>query len=149
MKLSTLVLLLVLLLANSARAQIAAPVISPGGVEFNDDDFAALDNGQPVVTGYILEIWAPGSDTTGTNPPVAQSGQVITKINTIPIAQQPITARRIPVTTWGFDTPKGPTYVMTVKSVGPGGAVRSAVSNQFTFPLPVRLPTAVTGVVVK
>ncbi len=137
---------LLMLAALPAAAQNPPPVVTPTRAEFTDLDFDAGDDvGQPVVTGYYLEIWTPGADTTGSTPPLQQS-PFIPKNQTVQntATNNPL-ARILPSTVWGIVITQGPTFVATIKSVGPGGTARSAVSNPFTFPLPSRVPRAVIG----
>ncbi len=134
---------LLMLAALPAAAQ--TPVITPTRAEFTDLDFTEGDNvGQSVVTGYYLEIWTPGSDTTGSTPPIQQS-PFIPKNQTTQQVAGTVNARVLPSAVWGIVIQQGPTFVATIKSVGPGGTARSAVSNPFTFPLPARVPRAVIG----
>ena len=133
---------LLLLLPTVARAQT---VMSPTRLEFDDVDYAAVDGGQPVVTGYVLELWTPGTDTTGQTPPQQQSSAMIPKSQATQVAGAAVTRRTIPLAQWGLIVPQGPTFVATVRSVGPGGTARSAASNPFTVPIPVRAPNAVTN----
>lgn len=127
-----------------ARAQT---VVSPVAAEFDDSDFAALDGGQPVVVAYVIELWTPGTDTTQGSP--QSTSMQVAKGLTTQVVGQPVTRRRLLLTTASLAIPPGPTWVATIKSIGPtGGTARSAVSNPFMVPIPVRAPKAVTGLVV-
>lgn len=136
---------LILATASNAKAQT---VVTPTAIEFDDSDYSAIDGGQQVVTSYVIELWTPGSDTTQGTPqgPVTQP---IPKAQATQVAGQAATRRTILVSSWGIAIPQGPTWVATVKTIGPGGTARSAASNPFTQPIPVRAPKAVTNVQVK
>lgn len=139
-------LLLVLASAALAEAQ-TGPVVTPGSVQWDQSDHNALDGTQNVITHYVLEIWAPGSDTVSGSP--ARTSADIPKGTVTPVAGS---ANRYVLTrtNWlGLDVPLGPTWVMTILSKGPGGTARSPISNSFMFPIPVRAPKPATGVTVQ
>lgn len=137
---------LLFVLGIAAQAEAQAPVVSPGRVEFTAVDHNALDGTQNVITHYVVELWAPGSDTTLGSPSV--TGQDVPKGTTGAVTGS---ANRYSLTlaNWGLTVPPGPTWVMTIRAKGPGGTARSAASNPFSYPIPVRAPQAPTNVVVQ
>ncbi len=133
------------LLSSAAYAQ-TTPVVSPTEVQFTSDDMTSVDGGQQVITEFVFELWAPGTDTTSALPQV--QSLAIPKATATPVAGVVNRYRVLLTEVPSLQIPKGPTWVMTVLTRGPGGTARSAISNSFTVPIPVRAPHAVTGVVV-
>jgi hypothetical protein len=133
-------MLAALLLVFAARLGHAQAIMAPTAVEFDDADYDTA-----TVDSYVLEIWTPGSDTV--------NGQPMMVSTPIPKAQATLsgtvqTHRQIIAANWALAIPRGPTFVATLRSLGPGGTARSAASNPFSFPLLVPAPRAVTGLTV-
>lgn len=128
--------------AQTVHAQTTTTTINPNEACFVAPDYTATDPGGIVLASFQLEVWAPGSDTTRVGPLLA--GPDIPKTLATPDATTP-GRYCLAASTWGTTIPKGPTYVATILSKGDGGSARSAVSNPFSFPLPVRAPLPVTG----
>ena len=92
------------------------------GGRFSADHMATLPDGQATVTGYTLEVWLPGSNTsTGTPYRTSSLGKPASTTTTITVDQQ----------TFFGTLAKGQEFFTTVTATGPGGSARSASSNSF------------------
>jgi hypothetical protein len=86
------------------------------------DHFSTLPDGRPVVSGYTLEVWSAGTNTSSGSPYTTSSlGKPVSATTAITVDKAAL-----------FDTlPKGREFFTTVTATGPGGASRSAPSNGF------------------
>jgi hypothetical protein len=100
-------------------------VVNVKTVEFaSADHLAVSSSGLPVISGYQLEIWTAGSNTTtGTPYRTSDLGKPSGTTTLITVNQETFLAA----------LPKGQQYVATVRATGPGGSARSAPSNTFTI----------------
>ena len=100
-------------------------VVNVKTVEFTSPDHVTLSSsGVPVVSGYQLEIWTAGSNTTtGTPYRTSDLGKPSATSTLITVNQETFLAA----------LPKGQQFVATVRATGPGGSARSAASNTFSI----------------
>jgi hypothetical protein len=101
----------------------ASPLVIGRYVEFTSaDHVSTLPDGRATVTGYTMEVWLPGSNTsTGQPYRVSNLGKPASTTTTIKVDQQ----------TFFSSLPKGQEYFTTVTATGPGGSARSTASNSF------------------
>jgi regulation of enolase protein 1 (concanavalin A-like superfamily) len=109
-----------------AMVSNAGPSVSGGRyVSFTSaDHFATLSDGRPKVSGYTLEVWTAGANTsTGTPYRTSALGKPASSTTLITVDQQ----------TFFSTLPKGQEFFTTVTATGPGGSSRSAPSNGFAM----------------
>ena len=86
------------------------------------DHLTTLADGRPAVSGYTLEVWLPGSNTTTGVPYKTSSlGKPTSTTTSLTVDQQ----------TFFATLPKGQEFFTTVAATGPGGSARSGASNSF------------------
>jgi hypothetical protein len=119
--------------ASLAEAQ--TPVLNPRFLEFNasTDHSATLPTGGAAVTRYDLEFYNIGAaspfQTNSLGKPTPNGSGVI----------------RIDLSATFGALPTGVTYEARVTAIGPGGAGRSGLSNQFAFTNPCAPTISPTG----
>jgi hypothetical protein len=102
-----------LAVTNSRYVQFTSP-----------DHFSTLPDGRATVSGYTLEVWTAGSNTTTGTP-----------YKTSALGKPASTTTQITVDQLAFfgTLPKAQQFFTTVTATGPGGSARSAASNTFAM----------------
>ena len=101
----------------------ASPLVVGRSVSFTSTDhLTTLSDGRPAVSGYTLEIWLPGSNTsTGVPYKTSALGKPASTTTSMTVDQQ----------TFFNSLPKGQEFFTTLTATGPGGSARSGASNSF------------------
>jgi hypothetical protein len=109
--------------AISVTVGNASPFVVGRSVSFTSTDhLTTLSDGRPAVSGYTLEVWLPGSNTsTGVPYKTSDLGKPASTTTSMTVDQQ----------TFFASLPKGQEFFTTLTARGPGGSARSGASNSF------------------
>ena len=101
----------------------ASPFVVGRSVSFTSTDhLTTLSDGRPAVSGYTLEVWLPGSNTSTAVPyKTSDLGKPASTTTSLTLDQQ----------TFFNSLPKGQEFFTTITAIGPGGSARSGPSNSF------------------
>jgi regulation of enolase protein 1 (concanavalin A-like superfamily) len=111
---------------NNAIVPNPGPLVTGRFVEFTSaDHFATLSDGRAMVSGYVLEVWLPGSNTSTGQPYTTSNLGKPASSSTVITADE---------RTFFGTLPKGQEFFTTVTASGPGGSARSGASNSFMMP---------------
>ena len=107
----------------SVTVSNASPFVIGRSVAFTSaDHFSKLPDGRATISGYTLEVWLPGSDTSTAQPfRVSSLGKPTSTTTAITVDQQAFFAT----------LPTGQEFFTTTTATGPGGSARSGASNSF------------------
>ena len=107
----------------SVTVSNASPFVIGRSVAFTSaDHFSTLPDGRATISGYTLEVWLPGSDTSTAQPfRVSSLGKPTSTTTAITVDQQAFFAT----------LPTGQEFFTTTTATGPGGSARSGASNSF------------------
>jgi hypothetical protein len=101
----------------------ASPFVIGRSIAFTSaDHFSTLPDGRATISGYTLEVWLAGANTSTGQPYKTSSlGKPASSTTAIEVDQQAFFA----------SLPKGQEFFATTSATGPGGSARSAASNSF------------------